>query len=60
MIIPSHLPIETDMNDKLTPYAKNNFLEDNSDKSSDKEIPGEYKIVETIYDNDDDEHLDLK
>ena len=23
-------------------------------------IPGEYKIVETIYDNDDDDHLDLK
>ena len=59
-MIPSHLPIETDMNDKLTPYVigrNNKFLED--DSISDKS-PGEYKIVETIIDNDDEDELDLK
>ena len=54
------MPIETDMNDKLTPYIRNDNFEYDSDKSSDKEIPGEYKIVETIYDNDDEDQLDLK
>ena len=60
-MIPSHVPIETDVNDKLTPYLKNGG-DDNStpDESSDRDVPGQYKIVETIYDNDDDNHLDLK
>ena len=60
-MIPSHLPIETDMNDKLTPYVFNGNLDDYGENYSDKnELPGEYKIVETIYDNDDEDQLDLK
>ena len=49
------------MNDNLTPNFVKNQDPKPSDRSSDQEIPGQYKIVETIYDNDDeDEQLDLR
>jgi hypothetical protein len=46
--MPHHKRIETDKNDKLVPYINmGQFDQDNE--------PEEYKIVETIYDNDEEE-----
>jgi hypothetical protein len=51
--MPHHRPIETDKNDKLLPYV--NISRDFDNDNIDDLMPGEYKIVETIYDNDDDD-----
>jgi hypothetical protein len=42
--MPHHKRIDTDKNDKLVPYLNVDFDYDNE--------PEEYKIVETIYDDD--------
>ena len=57
-VIPHHKPIETDKNDKLVPYV--NISRDCENDQIDDLMPGEYKIVETIYDNEDDDQLDYK
>ena len=48
LVLPHHKRIETDKNDKLIPYVNMEMYDEDME-------PAEYKIVETIYDVDEEE-----